>query len=373
MIKLHKLLQEQGTKKWPPTGLDEEGAIYFIKWMQSNRPSAYEQIGLSIDLAKDPEHPKIREAWDKFGTNMYKTDPDAKHHLDPNANDRPSDKSSDDGEIGWGTFAVYLLIGAFGIAGLSGLNKLLGRIAGTPSGRVISASMFTNYKNTALKRGISLTNYLENIYKKQEVFIANKQENLIKLTEQEKRYIQNALKNQAVRKLAITETTEWGVTQLKRRALTADELAIMVSADEATYKMFKAIEKDAQKTFSKYAPKRIKTVTVPRGVAAGKTGKMLNAEIAPEKLVYKKEHTISLTQFDQAAKGQITAADMAKTYNAMAPKGKLATTMPTSILRLKTFPTKESWTKHYQKAGIPVPTAKDAYIKDKIRFNFLRQ
>ena len=252
-------------------------------------------------------------------------------------------------------------------------NRWLGASYNTASGRIISSSMFKTYKNTALNKKISLIDYLENISAKQEIFIANKQGNLIKLTAEEKRYIQAALKNQAVRKLVITEATEWGVKQLKLGAITADELAVMVNADTATYKMFKAIEKDAQKTFSKYAPKKINTVTVTGVNPANKTGKMLNADIAPEKLVYKKEHTITLTQFDQAAKGQITAADMAKTYNAMAPKGKLNTTMPTSILRLKTFPTKESWTKHYQKAGILVPTAKDAYIKDKIKFNFLRQ
>jgi len=376
MIQLRKILQEQGTKKWPPTGLDEKGATAFIRWMQRNRTSAYEAIGLSVDLAKDPEHPRIREAYAKFGTAWFKTDPDAKYEADPEANDGPRDGDADSGEISWWMWLLLIILGAgLGFSLLSRFNKTLGWIAGTESGRLISTSMFRTYKTTALKQKQSLLTYLENISKKQDIFIKNKQGDLIKLSEQEKREIEKALKNPTFRKLVQNETAEWGIQQLKKGAITADELAIMVGvgAEDDLYRAFKRIEQDTKKSFSKVAPKRIKTVSATRVNPASKTGKMLNSDIAPEKLVYKKEHDISLTQFDQAAKGQISAADMTKTYNAIAPKGKLNTNMPTSILRLKTFPTIDSWKKHYQNAKIPVPTAKDAYIKDKIKYNFLRQ
>lgn len=365
MIQLGKILKEQGKKKWPPTGLDEKGAKAFITWMQRQRPSAYEAIGLSITLAANPEDDRIREAYSKFGTAWFKTDPDAKYNADPNANDQPQSDSNDD----WGWIA-WIIIGVLSIGLIGGLNRFLGWTWGTESGRLISTRMFKSYKNSALKQKISLIQYLEAISGKQDIWIKNKQGDLIKLTAEEKATIEKALKNPAVRKMMITETTEWGVEQLKKGSITAEELSIMVSADEATYTMFKRIENSSKKSYSKLTPKR--TTVVKTVNPAGRTGKMLNSDIAKEKLIYKKEHSISLTQFEQAAKGQIPSADMAKTYSSIAPKGKLNVNMPSSILRLQTFPTKESWVKHYNAAKIPVPTAKDAYIKDKIRFNFLR-
>jgi len=405
MIKLKNILLEQRTPKSvrsryakQSTGLDASKVKKFKNYLLEVGPGFIEQ---EYAAAGYPGGKGYKTWW----TNLPEIDPSFRYLYSQYKVQWNTDNQTDHGNGGGNPnqgdittsaeseWLSWVLAAAAGV-GVIVLSWVVRR-------KVINTEMWKSYVRARGQRGVmDIHMYLNEVASRdQQYLIVSKNGAQRTLTPQETQQLRKLLKNPQVRIAVMQDVSRWGLDQLRKGKISAQDLIKALRADTQTAAEIMRIEREvAAARRGNFSPnvRRANTKTN----TTGNVGRMTSADLA-QRVYQKSKVKFTAQQFERAAErsGQFTTADITNlrvaiadrtissltappaapifiAYNRIVKPSGISINMPTSILNSRTFPSFSTWSKAYNDAGMKLPSnpgdATMKYEEDRLKYNILR-